>query len=148
MSSLTFVFFQSSKLLSQTSQFSLIRIKRYTTKHCTENFPDFYIHVSVRYLYIPTTDPQMQCSKIGGLIVGIYKFRNWERGHAVSFLGILVSNFRYNVRYPFNQSEVSLLPSRERLSLCTKPTHLILLISARYSCPELLGKFHMKHNSK
>jgi hypothetical protein len=34
---------------------------------------DFYIHVSVRDLYIPTTGPQMQCSKIGELIVGIYK---------------------------------------------------------------------------
>jgi hypothetical protein len=74
--------------------------------HCTENkkqiFPEmklrglvstFYIHVSVSELYSPSIDPQMQYSKIGGPIVGIYKSltqthecRNWERRRAVSFL--------------------------------------------------------------
>ncbi len=29
----------------------------------------------------------------------IHECRNWERGHEVSFLGIYVSNFRYNVGY-------------------------------------------------
>jgi hypothetical protein len=90
--------------------------------HCTENskqifpemklcglVPNSYIHVSVRYLYIPTTGPQMQCSKIGGLTVGIYKRINLERDRAVSFLGIFVSIFRYSVRYPFKQSEISLI---------------------------------------
>jgi hypothetical protein len=54
--------------------------------------PNFHIHVSVNdlYTFIPTQP-----------IVGIYKsltkheFRNWDRGHAVSFLGIFVLNFRY-----------------------------------------------------
>jgi hypothetical protein len=54
--------------------------------HCTENskqifpemklrglFPNFYIHVSVSDLYIPTIGQQTQYSKIGGRIVGIYK---------------------------------------------------------------------------
>ncbi len=77
---------------------------------------DFYIHVSVSDLYSPTTGPQMQRNKIGGLIVGLYKCRNWERGRSVSFLGTLVSNFQYSVRYPFNQSEVSLMLPRQRLS--------------------------------
>jgi hypothetical protein len=51
----------------------------YTAMHCTENLkqifpemklldlvPNFYIHVSVSDLYIPTIGPQMQYSKIGG----------------------------------------------------------------------------------
>jgi hypothetical protein len=35
--------------------------------------PNFYIHVSVIDLCIPTIGPQTQFSKIGGPIVGIYK---------------------------------------------------------------------------
>jgi hypothetical protein len=35
--------------------------------------PNFYIHVSVSDLYIPTIGPQTQNSKINGTIVGIYK---------------------------------------------------------------------------
>jgi hypothetical protein len=63
--------------------------------------PNFYIHVSVSNFYCPTIGPQMQCSKIGGPIVGIYKSltvhecRNWERSRAVSFLGIFFSNFSH-----------------------------------------------------
>jgi hypothetical protein len=33
--------------------------------------PNFYIHVSVRYLYIPTISSQTQYSKIGGPTEGI-----------------------------------------------------------------------------
>jgi hypothetical protein len=64
--------------------------------------PNFYIHVSVIDLCIPMIGPHTQCSKIGGSIVGIYKpltvhaCRNWERGRAVSFLGVFVSNFWYS----------------------------------------------------
>jgi hypothetical protein len=75
--------------------------------HCAENLkqifpkikrrglvPNFYI--CERFIYcIPTIGPQTQYSKIGGPIVGMYKSlteihecRNWERGLAVSFLGI------------------------------------------------------------
>ncbi len=35
--------------------------------------PNFYIHVSVSNLYIPTISPQTLYSKIGELIMGIYK---------------------------------------------------------------------------
>jgi hypothetical protein len=35
--------------------------------------PSFYIHISVSDLYIPTIGPQMQYSKIGKPILGIYK---------------------------------------------------------------------------
>jgi len=35
--------------------------------------PNFYIHVSVSDLYIPTIGPQPQYSKKGGPIVGMYK---------------------------------------------------------------------------
>jgi hypothetical protein len=64
--------------------------------------PNFYIHVYVcEHLYIPTIGPQTLYCKIGGPIVGIYKsltdtvheFKNWERGRAVSFLGIFVLIF-------------------------------------------------------
>ncbi len=54
--------------------------------HCNENskqifpemklfdlVPNFYTHVAVSDLYIPTVGPQTQYSKIGGPIVGIYK---------------------------------------------------------------------------
>ncbi len=60
---------------------------RYTLQmHCPENskqispnmklrgfIPNFYIHVSLNYLYIPTIGTQTQYSKIGVSIVGIYK---------------------------------------------------------------------------
>jgi hypothetical protein len=36
-------------------------------------FPNFYIHVSVSDLYIPTISSQTQYSKRGGQTVGIYK---------------------------------------------------------------------------
>jgi hypothetical protein len=57
--------------------------------------PNFHIHVP-RFVLL------FCCSKKGGPIVGIYKSltdtvhecRNWERGRAVSFLGIFVLNFR------------------------------------------------------
>jgi hypothetical protein len=35
--------------------------------------PNFYIHVSVSDLYIPTIGPQTQYSQIVGQIMGIYK---------------------------------------------------------------------------
>jgi hypothetical protein len=88
--------------------------------HCTENskqklpekklrglVPNFYIHIYVSDLYIPRIGQQTQYSKISGPIVGIYtrksltvtvhECRNWERGRAVSFLGIFVSNLRCSV---------------------------------------------------
>jgi hypothetical protein len=74
--------------------------------------PNFYIHVFVSDLYIPTIGLQMQFSKICGPIVGTYKSftdtvhecRSWERGHTVSFLGIFVSNFRYSFIYTISFS--------------------------------------------
>jgi hypothetical protein len=54
--------------------------------HCKENpiyvflfwelcvlSPNFYIHVSVSDLYILWIGPHISCSRIGRLIVGIYK---------------------------------------------------------------------------
>ncbi len=49
--------------------------------HCNKNpiyvlrglSPNFHIHVSVSDLYIPRIGPHIFCSKIGRLIVGIYK---------------------------------------------------------------------------
>jgi hypothetical protein len=67
--------------------------------------PNFYLHVSVSDLYIPTIGQKTLYIKIGGPSVGIHKwlidtgYRNWEQGHAVSFLKIFVSNFRYSVGY-------------------------------------------------
>ncbi len=69
--------------------------------------PNFYIHAFVSDLYILTIGLQTQYSKIGGPIVGIYKSLtdtvhecgSWERGHALSFLGMFVSNFRYSLIY-------------------------------------------------
>ncbi len=52
-----------------------------------------YTANKIRFMY-----SQKCCSKIGGLIVGIYKsltdtwMWNWKRGRTVSFLGIFVSN--------------------------------------------------------
>ncbi len=58
--------------------------------------PNFYIHVSVNDSYIITIRLQTQYSKIGGLIVGIYKCKNWQRSHAISLLVIFLFNFRYS----------------------------------------------------
>ncbi len=77
-------------------------------RHCTENSEqifqemrlgclvrNFHIHESVSNLHIRMIVRLFCCSKIGGSIVGIYKLLtdlgecgNWERGRAVSFLGI------------------------------------------------------------
>ncbi len=60
--------------------------------------PNFYIHVSVIYLYIPTIGLPILLYCVLGPIV-IYKSRtecrNWERDRAVSFLRIFFTNFRY-----------------------------------------------------
>ncbi len=67
--------------------------------------PNFYVHVSVNDLYIPTIGPQTQYSKIGGPIIGIYKsltdtwMQKFGTRPCSSFLGIFVSNFRYIVWY-------------------------------------------------
>jgi hypothetical protein len=63
--------------------------------------PNFYIHVSAceRFTYSQIV-PQTQYSRIGGRsweyinCSQIHEYRNWERGRAVSFPGIFVSNFR------------------------------------------------------
>jgi hypothetical protein len=57
--------------------------------------PNFHIHVSVSYLYIPRIGPHISCNRIGRLIVGIYHSQthecgNWECGRAIPFLGIFV----------------------------------------------------------
>jgi len=85
-----------------------------TNLHCTENskqifpemklrglLPNICIHVSVNDLYIPTIGPAIFLYCICGPIVGInssqiHECRDWERGRAVSFLEIFVSNFRYS----------------------------------------------------
>ncbi len=86
--------------------------------HCPENLkpiflemklcgliPNFYIHVSVSDLYIPTIGQKTPSIKIGGPSVGIHiwlidtGYRSWERGHADSFMRIFVSNFWYSVGY-------------------------------------------------
>ncbi len=58
----------------------------------------FYIHVSVSDLDIPAIGTQTQQAdrswEYGSLI---HECRNWERGRAVSFLGIHVSTFRCSV---------------------------------------------------
>ncbi len=64
-------------------------------------FPSFYSHVSVSDLCIPTIGLPILLNCVCAPIVGIYtvnclqihECRNWERDHAVSFLGIFVSNF-------------------------------------------------------
>jgi hypothetical protein len=55
--------------------------------------PNFHIHVSVSDLFIPAAE---QADRSYKYINRSYKHecRNWERGRAVSFLGIFVSNFR------------------------------------------------------
>jgi hypothetical protein len=66
--------------------------------------PNFYIHVCVSDSYIPMIGPPILLYCVCGPIVGIlyincsqiHECRNWERGRAFSFLGILVSTFRYS----------------------------------------------------
>jgi hypothetical protein len=55
---------------------------------------NFHIHVSV--------------SHRSGNFVVVHKFRNWEQGHPVSFLGIFISNFRRSVGNPV--PELTLTP--------------------------------------
>jgi hypothetical protein len=52
--------------------------------------PNF--HVSLSDLYIPTIDPPIFLHRSQ-----IHECRNLERGHAVSFQNLFVSNFRYSV---------------------------------------------------
>jgi hypothetical protein len=88
--------------------------------HCTENFktniprnetarprPQF-LHSCICERFIYSHDRSTNAiQQIGGPIVGIYKSftdtvhecRSWEHGHAVSFLGLFVSNFRYSLIY-------------------------------------------------
>jgi hypothetical protein len=54
--------------------------------------PNSYIHVSVSDLYITTIGLPIVLNRSQ-----IHECRNWERGRAVSFLGIIDSNFRYRV---------------------------------------------------
>ncbi len=94
--------------------YSGIRIMTTLQRHCTENskqifpemklrglVPNSYIHVTVSDLYIP------RISKIGGNPaewsweyinpLQIKECGNWERGHAVSFLGIHKSDLLWSV---------------------------------------------------
>ena len=48
--------------------------------------PNFHIHLSVSDLYISTIGPPIL----------LQQCRNWERGRAVSLLGIIISNFLYS----------------------------------------------------
>jgi hypothetical protein len=50
-----------------------IRKKIFSEKGYQGHCPNFYIHVSVSDLYIPTIDPPILLQKICGLIMGIYK---------------------------------------------------------------------------
>ncbi len=109
-------------LFSQPNIFSLPYLRKFFQllqfkPHCKEDLiyvfpemklrglvPNFHIHVTVIDSYIPMIGPAI-CCKICRTILGIYESlidtvhecRNWERGPAVSFLGIFVSNFRYIV---------------------------------------------------
>jgi hypothetical protein len=84
--------------------------------HCTENWkqifpkmklcglvPTFCIHISVSDLYIPKISPPTLLFAFVDRSWDyihrsqIHECRNWERGRAVSFLGIFVSNFQYSV---------------------------------------------------
>jgi hypothetical protein len=55
--------------------------------------PNFHIHVFVSDIpMIGLEDPSLEYINRSQ----IHECRNWERGRAVSFLGIDVSNFRYS----------------------------------------------------
>jgi hypothetical protein len=95
--------------------------------HCKENpiyvFPgiklrglshNFHIHISVSDLYSPTIGPptfleQNRQTDCIGKIKSKYECMNWERGRAVSFLGIFVSNFCYSDFAVYTRSAESLL---------------------------------------
>ncbi len=89
--------------------------------HCTENskqifpedklrslVPDFYIHVSVRDLYITTIGSPILLYCFTDRLLEyrnrsqIYECRNWERCRAVSFLGIFVFEFAGQCIYNCN----------------------------------------------
>ncbi len=63
--------------------------------------PNFQIHKSVSYLYIPRIGLPFFCSQLGRLIREYinrsqkHECRNWEWGRAVSFLGTHKSDIRY-----------------------------------------------------
>jgi len=65
--------------------------------------PTFCIHISVSDLYIPKISPPTLLFAFVDRSWDyihrsqIHECRNWERGRAVSFLGIFVSNFQYSV---------------------------------------------------
>ncbi len=70
----------------------------------TAQGPNFHIHVSMRDLHIPTIGPPIflqpnRQTDPGNILSRSQKHerRNWVWGRAVSFLGILVKNFRYTV---------------------------------------------------
>jgi len=62
-----------------------------------------FIYLWAIYIF-PGSDCLFRCSQIGRQVLRIYErsqthdCRNWERGRAVSFLGIHKSDFRYSVR--------------------------------------------------
>jgi hypothetical protein len=96
-------------------------------RHCTANskqiFPEMKlrglvphsnIHVSVTIYAFPRSVYLFCCSNKGGPIVGIYKsftdtFGNWERGRAVSVLGIRKSDLICSViNWPIGYTEHTL----------------------------------------
>ncbi len=106
--------------VSRIAAFSELYSELHVCMHCKEIliyvFPEkklrdlspiFHIHVSVSDLFIPTIGPpiflqQNRQTDRRNTVYCIYRSqkhecRNWERGNAVSFLGIFVSNFWYNV---------------------------------------------------
>ncbi len=72
-------------------------------EHCKSFTISTFTYLWAIYI-LPRSIHLFCCSRIGGPIVGIYSMnrspkhecRNWERGRAVSFLGIYASNFRYS----------------------------------------------------
>ncbi len=97
--------------------------------------PNFHIHVSVSYWYIP--------SEIGRLILGIqyinrsqtHECENGDWGRPIPFLGIFVSNFRYcvfavwgSVLKRFQQGNISLLASCSIKAISSKGFHVTLYV--------------------
>ncbi len=124
------------------------------TKETARPLPNFHIHVSLSDLYIPTNGYPTYgifCSKVGGPIVELqyitrsqkHECGNWERGRAVSFLVIFVSNFRYSVfavrdgmglyspltRLLILSSPFLMLPIRERS--CSENTNSLKILIKR-----------------
>jgi hypothetical protein len=52
--------------------------------------PNLHTRVSVNDLYIPKIGPPVLLQQNKRPVLGIHECRNWERGHAVSFLGIRI----------------------------------------------------------